>query len=35
MQLDISKMERRGWKPKMNSDAAVRLATTELLSELS
>lgn len=35
MQLDISKMERRGWKPKMNSDAAVRLATTDLLSELS
>ena len=35
MQLDISKMERRGWRPKMNSDAAVRLATTELLSELS
>ena len=34
MRLDIAKMEARGWKPKISSDEAVHLATTELNSEL-
>lgn len=34
MQLDITKIKGRGWKPRMNSSAAVDLATRELLSEI-
>ena len=34
MRLDIAKMEAHGWKPKISSDEAVHLATTELNSEL-
>jgi len=33
MQLDVSKLESLGWRPKMNSREAVRRATRELLEE--
>jgi UDP-glucose 4-epimerase len=35
MRLDISRLERSGWKPRMNSEAAVRSATRSVISELS
>lgn len=34
MQLDISKINRLGWKPKLTSDEAVRVAAKELNEEL-
>jgi UDP-glucose 4-epimerase len=34
MQLDISKIKHLGWKPKLTSDEAVRLAAKELNEEL-
>jgi hypothetical protein len=34
MQLDISKIKKRGWKAKLNSDEASRAAVDELLREL-
>jgi UDP-glucose 4-epimerase len=34
MQLDVSKIKRHGWKPKRNSDEAVRAAIDELIREL-
>ena len=33
MQLDISKLKKLGWKPKLNSAEAVKLATMDLLEE--
>ena len=33
MQLDISKIKRRGWRPRWNSDEAVRLAAEQLINE--
>lgn len=34
MQLDISKIKRRGWRRKNNSDEAARLAAEQLIREL-
>jgi len=34
MQLDIGKMKKRGWTPKMRSDEAVRRASEELVREV-
>ncbi|MGC9088454.1 MAG: UDP-glucose 4-epimerase, partial [Conexivisphaera sp.] len=34
MQLDISRMESLGWRPKGNSEYAVRRAARELVEEL-
>jgi hypothetical protein len=34
MQLDISKIKHPGWKPKLTSDEAVRVAAKELNEEL-
>jgi UDP-glucose 4-epimerase len=34
MQLDISKIKMSGWRPKLGSDGAVRLAVKELIQEL-
>ena len=34
MQLDVSRIEKRGWAPKRNSDEAVRLAAHEMVKEL-
>ena len=34
MQLDVSKIKRHGWKPKCNSDEAIRAAANELIHEL-
>ncbi|MGC8970110.1 MAG: hypothetical protein ACP5LG_06090, partial [Conexivisphaera sp.] len=34
MQLDVSKMESLGWRPKGNSEYAVRRAARELVKEL-
>jgi len=33
VQLDISKIKKREWKAKLNSDEAVRAAVDELLRE--
>jgi UDP-glucose 4-epimerase len=35
MLLDVSKIKRRGWKPKRNSDEAIRTAAVELVRELN
>jgi UDP-glucose 4-epimerase len=35
MRLDISKIKGQGWKPRRNSDEAIRTATSELVHELS
>jgi len=35
MLLSISKLERIGWKPSLNSKESVRLSTSELLNQLS
>ena len=35
MQLDISKVKKLGWKPRMSSDEAVRVAAQQLVQELS
>jgi len=34
MLLDISKLKSLGWKPKLNSEQAIREATRQLLNEL-
>jgi len=34
MQLDISKIKRMGWRPKRNSEEAIRLSAKELIREL-
>ena len=34
MHLEISKLKKLGWKPKMNSEDAVKKATNELLQEI-
>jgi len=35
MQVDITKIKMRGWKPKRTSEDAVRAAAKELMDELS
>jgi len=35
MQVDITKIKMQGWKPKRNSEDAVRAAAKQLLDELS
>jgi UDP-glucose 4-epimerase len=35
MLLDVSKIKSRGWKPKRNSDEAIRTAAVELVRELN
>lgn len=35
MNLDISKLKNLGWSPKISSDEAVKLSTTEILQELT
>lgn len=35
MRLDVSKLERLGWKPNMNSETAIRSAARSVISELS
>jgi UDP-glucose 4-epimerase len=35
MLLDVSKIKRRGWKPKRNSDEAIRTGAAELVRELN
>lgn len=34
MQLDISKIKKQGWKPRRNSEEAIRLASEQLVQEL-
>jgi UDP-glucose 4-epimerase len=34
MQLDISKVKMRGWRPKLGSEEAIRQAAGELVQEL-
>jgi UDP-glucose 4-epimerase len=34
MRLDVSKLEELGWKPKMNSETAIRSAAKSVISEL-
>ena len=34
MRLDVSKLERLGWKPNMNSESAIRSAARSVISEL-
>ncbi|TLM97912.1 NAD-dependent epimerase/dehydratase family protein, partial [bacterium] len=34
MQLDVAKIKRHGWKPKRNSEEAVRLAAEQLVQAL-
>jgi len=34
MQLDITKIKTLGWKPKLNSEQAVRKATKHVITEL-
>lgn len=34
MQLDVSKIKKRGWRPKRSSDEAVRAAANELIRDL-
>jgi len=35
MHLDISKLKKIGWMPKLSSDSAIKQATLELLKEIN